>query len=619
MAPNFTSNRPTKKAYSRMVQPALPLIPGSKPKKSTVVEQPAKAQEPDPNPAIPNATNGEKVETKTYSPSDPSPSDASQYGSPADKEVPSPTDSHPVTPSVSSTPTPQELPAEFSADNSNSEKETIPAKEQNYRVTEPSKSEVRNNDLKDGEEAVTSANGQYPESFEESNVVVGQEQQEQAPGRPTLAVRTENAGEQGVANGISQSKPTENDGFNQQQEQHHHGDPLACAPDSTRAVPAQSLNGFHQPVPAGASKPTTLPAPIPRPFNTLSPLNEHLLYLSTSKQGWDWVIFVNPPNGPQFYTFAHYVVISRSPRLQMLTTRQNSPNQSANTLTLYPPRPVIPHAFEAALRFLYSDTVLAQDFFAQPHPAADVQATRLQNFDYIMSYWVSGIELGVEQIAGCAERLLSRYLDWDILEITYKNAMDLATSPISSVGRNMTGSDYPVASSSMIKMVLQFLAKNIDVGGFKLDTISESNLLSPRLPHVDEGRPKHNPALAAMVFGSMPSSADMSPSSPQSEILPTASTFKDTVASNILLNADFESLNLFNNLLNAHQNLKSSTLMADVVRERETRRQKVWGARSVSNRDRMANSAMWEPVGLKELLNDHVLSRERVGFLLSSK
>ncbi|KAK5230975.1 hypothetical protein LTR99_000713 [Exophiala xenobiotica] len=385
-----------------------------------------------------------------------------------------------------------------------------------------------------------------------------------------------------------------------------------------------NTNGFHEPMTAPSSSSqqfdsSSLQHQQPRVFNNgLAPLQDHLLQLANTKEGVDWAIQVNPPGAQPYIIYAHSMMMLRSGRLRRLLQRQiPSTNYAGNSINLYPARYVLPHAFEAALRFLYSDTVLSH--LVQPHPGPDFHAARIQNLDYILSYWVAGIELGIEQVSACAERLLSNYLDWDILEITYKHAVDLANAPVVSSDKNTTGSDYVVASNAMVRSIMHFLATRMDISKFKVDANSTPiHTFASRLPQPDSGRPKQNPALASMVFGSMPSSADMSPTSPQSEILPTASTFRDTVVSNILLNVDFEHLYCFNSILQTRDipSDEASQLMASVVGEREARRQKVLDLRSVSNKARMANSAMWEPVGWKEDWEGGVLQRERVGFLL---
>jgi hypothetical protein len=126
---------------------------------------------------------------------------------------------------------------------------------------------------------------------------------------------------------------------------------------------------------------------------------------------------------------------------------------------------------------------------------------------------------------------------------------------------------------------------------------------------------RHNPVLATMVFGSMPSSADLSPSSPQSEFLPIASSFENQVASNILLNIDFFNLEIFSHELRNIMGADALPILQDIVDEREIRRVRVVNNRDVPNKMRIANSAAWEVAGLKEYLHDGSLRSERVGFL----
>jgi len=414
---------------------------------------------------------------------------------------------------------------------------------------------------------------------------------------------------------LQDTPPRENGTFTPEEEGQNYEDDQATQDSVSAANPEENTNGFHEPTTAPSSQFDSFQQP--RVFNGLVPLQDHLLQLANTKEGVDWAIQVNPPGAQPYIIYAHSIMMLRSGRLRRLMQRQSSTSYAGNSINLYPARYVLPHAFEAALRFLYSDTVLSH--LVQPHPGPDFHAARIQNLDYILSYWVAGIELGIEQVSACAERLLSNYLDWDILEITYKHAMELANAPVVSSNKNTTGSDYVVASNAMIRSILHFLATRMDISKFKIDTNSTPIHFASRLPQPDSGRPKHNPALASMVFGSMPSSADMSPTSPQSEILPTASTFRDTVASNILVNVDFEHLYCFNSILQTRDISEASQLMANVVSEREARRQKVLDLRSVSNKARMVNATLWEPVGWKEDWDGGVLQRERVGFLLPSK
>ncbi|KIW32704.1 uncharacterized protein PV07_04232 [Cladophialophora immunda] len=638
MASNSATNKPLRKARARIVQPALPLIPGSKSQKSKPI-----AVEPDPEKqdsglAPRSVTNDENLPRDTEPGADVIRSDVSQNGVSEEKVISPSTGSDLVTPQPTPSAAPEELATEAHGDNEDNEKEVEAndngekAREDVSATSEAANVAGVNKEPTDEppatesfyeHEAIPDANGNLSESLRSPVEESDNRQAEPDVSGAVFAERSEPTPTSIYVNGSgsSQSPLDESGAFTSQPEETNSGYQNAQPPASFQdAVRDPAVNGYHQPSIASYAPPVT----VPRSFNALPSLQEHLLLLNATKEGVDILLQVNPTDAQPFVSYSHSVVLFRSLRLRRLVTRQQQANNNypSNVISLYPARPIMAHAFEAALRFLYSDTVLGKDFFVQPHPGADFQAVRVHNLEYLLSYWVSGIELGLEPVSICAERLLANYLDWDVLEITYRAAMELANSPMSSHGKNMIGSDYLVASSSIIKLILQFLATHIDIKNYKLDSTSTTSTIIPsRLPQLDDGRPKHNPALASMVFGSMPSSADMSPSSPQSEILPPASTFKDTVASNILLNVDFENLNVFNNFIQAPtiRDAATTKLMADVVTEREARRQKMYASR-ISNKDRMANSAAWEAVGLKESITEgNVLTRERVGFLVSSK
>ncbi|KEF58976.1 uncharacterized protein A1O9_03819 [Exophiala aquamarina CBS 119918] len=360
-----------------------------------------------------------------------------------------------------------------------------------------------------------------------------------------------------------------------------------------------------------------LPTSSPR-VNSLPSLNEYFLHVAASKEYADWVLQVHSPTtkAQSFPTYAHSILLLRSHRMRRLMTRQSS--YGTNVIELYPPRYVLPHAFESALRFLYSDSVIAKDFFLQQPAPVDSQAVRLHHLDYILSYWISGIELGLDIISERAETLLSDYLDWDLVEPAYKAADDIAKSEISSNSKHMTGTDYFVLSGSIVRVILHFLVSRIDVNSFKLDTSSVSTFLPSRLPLVDDNRARTNPALASMVFGSMPSSMGVSASSPQLDFLPNGFTPKDTLATKILLNLGFENLYRFNTFLQRRGSAYANRIMTEVVQEREARRERVLNAQHIPNPERMAASAKWDVVGHQEMFVNGVLSEKRVGFLLPS-
>lgn len=357
-----------------------------------------------------------------------------------------------------------------------------------------------------------------------------------------------------------------------------------------------------------------IPTSAPR-INTLPSLNEYFLHVASSKEYADWVLQVHSPTGKgqSFPTYAHSILLLRSPRMRRLVTRQSS--YGTNVIDLYPPRYVVSHAFESALRFLYSDAVIAKDFFLQQPAPVDSQAVRMHNLEYILSYWIAGIELGLDTITERAETLLSDYLDWDLVEPAYKAADEIAKSEISSNSKHMTGTDYFVLSSSIVRVILHFLVGRIDVTKFTLDKNAVSTILSSQLPSVDDHRSRTNPALSSMVFGSMPSSAGVSPSSPQSGFQTTGFTPKDTLATNIILSLDFDNLHRFNNLLQRQGSANANRIMLEVVQEREARREKVLNAQHISDAERMAASARWDVVGHQEIFENGFLSRKRVSFL----
>lgn len=479
---------------------------------------------------------------------------------------------------------------------------------------EPSKAEVNTGVEGAINEPVGLDDGQsqYPASSSPLPTAATGEPQQDTSESPGRVAQTEVHVVDESAGGTSPFTPTDNGTHSSEQPRSQFND-NATQGSGPAEISEQNVNGYPQPMTATSSQPLSFPGA--RTFNALAPLQEHLLLLSHTKEGVDFAIQVTPPGVQPFVAYSHSVLMLRSPRLRKLMQRQPNSTYSGNFINLYPACFVLNHAFEAALRFLYSDTVLSNDFFVQPHPGADFHAARLHNLEYILSYWVAGIELGIEKVCVCAERLLSNYLDWDILEITYKRAWDLVNTPATSSGKSIATPDYVVASNSVIRMILRFLAARMDIGNFKLDVNSSPVHFPARLPSLDDGRSRHNPALASMVFGSMPSSADISPASPQFDLLPTASTFRDTVASNILLNVDFENLCLFKSFVRTEKSLDDSVFypfLSAIIGERESRRLKVLSSRSVPTKGRIADSTIWDAVGWREYLEGGWIQRERV-------
>ncbi|KAL2406082.1 hypothetical protein ABEF93_002483 [Exophiala dermatitidis] len=651
MPPKPSSDRAAKKPSGRMIQPALPILPGrpgakANKKQSIPPQETPKIGERSPehtvathNPgAIENDTTGDTPQL-TGAPEDVSHTEkpSASTSSPAIASEPASPPPPPQAPtSVQGDEVDVDEKQTAVADNSETvantmvEVSTLAALETS---SSPANSERTHDQAVAPDMAPTEFNVPGPRrhssSFGSSSVTMGEDTRRVLSGPGPAVATTPPASmppSHEVVNGNQPFMTTPPGGSAAAGPQAHTEYEAAQASQASVSSASpfdQSANGFPPQMAAFTPSQRT-PVPVPRQFNPLVPLIDHLISIAATKEGSDWALQINSPDGQPFVTFGHSVILNRSLRLRKLMDRQKSNTYAVHMINLFPARPIVPHAFEAALRFLYSDTVLSDNFFANILPGPDYHATRLQNLDYILSYWVSGIELGLEPVSVCAERLLVSVLKWDILEATYKHAIELANSPMSQVGKNMTGTDYLIASNAVVRLVLSYLAKNIDVEKFQLDRHSPSNVFPPRLPPLDEGRPRFNPALASMVFGSMPSSSssfDFTPSpGPDSEPMNQGRNpaFADTVASNILLNVDFENLNLFNELIRQRAGAAGVQIMAAIVEEREQRRLKCFHAEHIGNAERMARSTLWEPVGLKESLNGIVLSREHVGFLLPS-
>ncbi|KIW19511.1 hypothetical protein PV08_00083 [Exophiala spinifera] len=616
MAPN-PKGRPSK-PHGRMVQPALPLIPGPKGKQNNK-PAPAQVESEKIEPALKtsDAVNGGNQEHAEIVEALAKAHDVTTGGGEAEHvEDRALTQGSPIdTPQKPLTPLAQTANDNEPEDNISAGEDSLSQMADTQATSQDVSGHTSEQETAvDEQETVNLTNGHLANVSQPISSASGEDYDGQASAlEPFAQVANERPTGAATANGNGASSSPQENGHMTPEETQPYG---ADQPEQVYGSNAKSqpeVNGVYDPIARKSSIPESVQQPRVSPG--LIPLQDYLLQVSHTKEGVDWAIQVNPPGVQPYLLYAHSLLMLRSDRLRRLMQREPSSAYGGNIIHLYPARNAVPHAFDAALRFLYSDTVLSH--LIQPHPGPDFHAARLQNLDYILSYWVAGIELGIDQVSACAERLLFNYVDWDILEVTYKHAIDLANSPVVSSRKNTTGSDYVVVSNAVIRPILHFLAARMDVSKFKIDLTGAPVHFPTRFPTVDGGRLKHKPALASMVFGSMPSSADMSPTSPQSEIVPATATFRDTVATNILLNIDFEHLFYFNSILQRSNIAGASQLMSSIITEREVRRQKVRNSRAVANKDRMANSTAWEVVGWKEEWDTetNLPKRERVGFL----
>lgn len=352
--------------------------------------------------------------------------------------------------------------------------------------------------------------------------------------------------------------------------------------------------------------------------STLPTIIEHLIQLATTKIWADWVIMVNVQGMQPLATYAHSMVLVRSTRLQLLM-QHGATNAGNHVINMFPPREILPQALEAALRFLYSDTIISEDYAFPKDATPDVRQARANSLNYILSYWIAAVEFGLAPVAARALQLLEGFLGWDVAELVMKEADDLSTAAMQIAEERHTRSDYIGVAAKLRRVVLRFLSRSINAKDFKVEVTATPSVMRSRFALLEEARLKHNPALASMVFGSMPSSADLSPSSPQSESLPVLSSAEDQTASSILLNVDFSDLEYFGNQLCQTKEVHAARIIGVVVDERENRRVKIVSNRAIPSKTRIANSTLWEVAGFREYVHEGSIRRERVGFLAPVK
>lgn len=324
----------------------------------------------------------------------------------------------------------------------------------------------------------------------------------------------------------------------------------------------------------------------------------------------DLCVYYPQSNKPSIYRQTHSLVLLRSERLRNFIYQQRA-SFSYYVVNLAPVRPIDANAFDAALRFLYADTIISAERLF-PNPSKLDKSGKARAFDYVMSYLVAGLELGLEPVVTRALDLVGRLLDWDTAELAVKEASLLLSSSVPAVNP-LAPQDSMLAARSIFQHVFELIILRLDVKSFKLDTESISADLPSRLAQL-EGSRAVNPALANMVFGSMPASTNLSPVLTAGEFSQTEAS-PDTTASVIMLNLDFEDLCDLARRLKSLYNEAGIRIITEVVEERERRRLSILNNRSVPSKHRMANSTTWDVIGWREYVSDGVLRRERVGFI----
>ena len=341
--------------------------------------------------------------------------------------------------------------------------------------------------------------------------------------------------------------------------------------------------------------PTHLEPPI------LYTMQEHLLYLASSKSFCDTVIQVNQVAYPPSQHYAHSLILSRSEFMAKLLPEPDTTTQT-RVINLHPARNVMPHAFEAALRFFYSDQVLTAQALV---PNFRDRQTKAHTFEYVMSYWMAGVELELPPIKARSYEVLKELTDWDVVELAAKETQDLRVRAEVLTDGHLQDEVRKVVTM-LSHMVSQLIVERVKSGDFNLDVNPKATALPTRFTQLEFNR-SNNPALTSMVFGSL-----------QSDAAPAPST--TAVASALMLNMDFADLAILADTLAAHDPRHGANIIRHVVQQREERRAHVISNKSIPNKQRLGDSEKWDAAGWREFVNDvGQLECERVGYLLPTR
>ena len=335
------------------------------------------------------------------------------------------------------------------------------------------------------------------------------------------------------------------------------------------------------------------------------PIHLHLSKLAYSRQFYDVIIQLNPPDRSfqSSYHYAHSAFLIRSERVAALIPDFDASVQY-RMMSINPARNVNGHAFEAALRFFYTDEVLTPEALI-PKGGFPQKEFKVQVLDYAMSYWFSGVGLGLEAVRNRAYEIVKALADCDIAEVLMKEAQHLrmADDAVLSTPDKL---EIRSIADTLVQIVSQILVERISVQDFQLDTEAQGTAMWPRFAELDMQRGISNPALSSMVFGSLPAQSG-----------PTERF--ETATSAILLNMEFTDLANFGMGLVVWHGVDGFKVLQQIVDEREVKRDQVISNRAVQNKERLSNSAAWDTAGWREFVKDGRLERERVGFLIPTR
>lgn len=399
---------------------------------------------------------------------------------------------------------------------------------------------------------------------------------------------------------------------------------------------------------------------------SMTTISEHFSRLFLSREWVDWSIEVTSPVkgfSPIGY-HAHGVVIARCPALRQKMRQQLLSNRVDHVIIVSPDRYIQPPAFEAALRFLYTEQLLTRSEVEETFVTGGSDAQKLSReyqFDCALSYWMAGSILGLRAVADQGKKLIVHMLNWDVLEIAFQQALILeerstkfaaelasetpntpkSSTPLSaaspwkstesSSSEHYTSAtsgaapmfyQYPVInetiSRSLKRIVYDFISERLDVSTFDVENPA-TTILRSYLPQTHEysnnSRHTPNPALSAIRFGAMPLVDEEIVPVPTQPAIPRTS---GQITSAVILNLTFPDLydlcQTFKEYqITIEQTGKGAQLydwVQQVIGERESRRRKVIESKTVLNQERQSKDQTWHIVGWEE----HVqVSNERVG------
>jgi hypothetical protein len=425
----------------------------------------------------------------------------------------------------------------------------------------------------------------------------------------------------------------------------------------------------------------------PLPHNHEEPLEPtlltHLTSLFTIREWADWSIEVSSPvtdRGHAGY-LAHGMLIARSPTLRQEMRRHLLSHRVEHVVIISPDRYIQPQAFEAVLRYLYTERLLTKSEVEQTFATSDHEnerSTREYRLDVVLSYWMAGLILGLRLVVRQAVKLVREIMGWDVLELAFYEALKLgectfkttvelssthlgrrggstadsasAASPVEILPSPFSPSSdivptansdatssyrYPAINAMMSKklksIVYEFISQHVDMSRFETkeppNTILKSYLPETR-EYSNSSSYKSNPALAAIRFGSMPlAEEDIT----LAKDLPATLWNSEHATSAILLSLRYEDLCEFCLVLKEVARVQPTAgslheWIQQVITEREKRRRKVLNSKTVSNQERLSKELAWNVVGWEEyieatddLIVGWELRRKWTGFTLPTR